>query len=113
MTSKAASDFVGRLATDATLREELDAVLAGEPGRTRRLSRMVEFAAQHGYVVTAEALSEFALIPDDTDHLSGDQLSQVAGGMGISAVPAGRLTSAPFSGAAPSSRPAKVTLPGR
>jgi hypothetical protein len=72
---------------DATLRDELDAALAGEPDRTLRLSRMVESAVQHGYVVTAEALSEFALISDDTDRLSGDQRSQVAGGIGVSAVP--------------------------
>ena len=87
MSSNAASDFVGQLTMDATLREELEAVLAGEPDRARRLSRMVQFAAQHGYAVTAEALSEFALIPDQADHPLGDQLSQVAGGIGISAVP--------------------------
>ncbi len=56
------------------LNRELTAALAGiEPSQV--LSGMVEFAAAHGYEVTAEEVAEAGGLP-----LSDGQLSQVAGG---------------------------------
>jgi hypothetical protein len=84
MSQKAASDFVGQLAVDAALRGELTAALAGAPDRSELCARMVAFAAKRSYEVTEDELAEFALLSET--ELSEDQLSQAAGGIGITAV---------------------------
>ncbi len=74
MSKQAAADFVNALAADPALNQELTAALAGiDPPQV--LSRMVEFAAAHGYEATAVEIAEAGGLP-----LSDDQLSQVAGG---------------------------------
>jgi hypothetical protein len=82
MSQKAAAEFVGQLAIDATLRDELATALADAPDPAQALARMVEFAARHGSEVTADELAEFAPA-DDRGDVTDEQLSRVAGGSGV------------------------------
>ncbi len=75
MSRKAASDFMGQLARDSALREELAAAVAGTADPSEVVSRMVGFAARHGYEVQPEELADAGALP-----LSDEQLSQVSGG---------------------------------
>jgi len=83
MSQKASSDFIGQLAVNAAIRDELAAALAGAPDRPASLARMVGFAAQHGFEVTADELAQFVSAAEDASELTDDQLAQVAGGMEI------------------------------
>jgi predicted ribosomally synthesized peptide with nif11-like leader len=90
MSQKAALEFVGQLAVNNDFRTGLDAALAGAPDQPQSLSRAVEFAAQHGYDITAEELAEFA-VDSATDELADGQLSNVAGGVGVIGIFQSRL----------------------
>jgi hypothetical protein len=84
MSQKAALDFVGLLAVDSAVRQELSGTLSGATDTREALQRAVEFAAGRGFEVTPAELSEFALADDE---LTDEQLANVAGGAGIATVP--------------------------
>ena len=91
MSQKAAADLVGRLAADATLRQELTTSLAGAADLTEYLSRFSQFAAQHGFEATPEELTPYVTAADRGTELADEDLAKVAGGAGVFQAPQRRL----------------------
>jgi hypothetical protein len=92
VSQKAAADFVGRLAIDATLRQELVTSLAGATDLTEYLARFSRFAGERGFEASPEELMPYVATADNGRDLTDKDLAKVAGGVGVFQPQARQLT---------------------